>query len=456
MEMMDSTIIATSLPAIAADIGAEPIALKLAMTSYLVALAIFIPVSGWMADRFGARTVFRWAILVFMLGSLACAVSNSLPAFVGARFLQGMGGAIMSPLARLVLVRATPRENLVSAMAWLTVPALTGPMLGPPVGGFLTTFLSWHWIFLVNIPIGAAGILAATIYLPRTGFRSERSIDWRGFVLAGLCFAGLLFGISVISLPALPLAVGVATLLAGALSGWGYMLHARRTNEPLLDPRLFRHRLFRIAINGSFIFRIGVGATPFLFPLMVQLGFGLTPFETGLILLFSALGAILAKFTARPIFAGFGFRPLLLAATVLSAGVLVMFGTFTPMTPVWVMIGMMLFSGYVRSTYFSGINAMAFGDVPSEEAGQATAIFSVSTQLSLALGVAAAGGILEFIGWLRGGHLLNSDYATAFFVVAGLCVLALIPMMRLQRGEGGEISGHFSEVPDDQPLPPGK
>jgi MFS family permease len=217
MENMDSTVIATSLAEIARDIGTEPVALKLALTAYLVSLAIFIPISSWMADRFGARRVFCWAMVVFMLGSLCCAMSNSLFTFVLSRFLQGMGGAMMTPVARLVLVRATPRNQLVDAMAWLSIPGLIGPIVGPPVGGFITTFFSWHWIFLINIPIGLCGILLVNVFLPEWQRNKPRPMDFPGFFLAGAAFAGWVFGISVVTLPALPVSYGVATLIGGTL-----------------------------------------------------------------------------------------------------------------------------------------------------------------------------------------------------------------------------------------------
>src|SRR4051794_7046094 len=235
MENMDSTVIATSLPAIANDIGTSPVALKLALTSYLVSLAIFIPISGWMADRYGAKRVFRAAIGVFMLGSIACALSGSLLAFVFARFAQGLGGAMMTPVARLVLVRATPKRELVSAMAWLTVPALIGPLVGPPVGGFITTFFTWHWIFLINVPIGVAGIWLATRVLPDIAPAGSRPIDIAGVLLSAIAASGVVFGLSVVSLPALPPIVGIATLIAGVVSGVIYVGHARRTANPILD-----------------------------------------------------------------------------------------------------------------------------------------------------------------------------------------------------------------------------
>lgn len=442
MEMMDSTVIATSLPAIAADIGATPIALKLAMTAYLVALAIFIPVSGWMADRFGAKTVLRWAILVFMAGSLACAFSSSLPEFVAARFLQGIGGSMMTPLARLILVRATPKSQLVSAMAWLTIPALFGPMAGPPIGGFLTTYLSWHWIFFINIPIGLIGIVSTSIFLPKIGRGPKKKLDWTGFVLLGVAFSGVLFGLSVISQPTLPPQVGPLTLAAGSLSGLLYYLHTRRSDAPLLDPRLFRHATFRTAIIGGTLFRIGFGAFPFLFPLLLQIGFGMTPFQSGLITLFGAVGAFSAKFMAQPIYVRFGFKWVMASMAVASASLMAANGFFTVQTPVWLIISALLGSGLVRSTFFTGTNAMCFAEVDDAESGQATAIFAVATQISFALGVAVAGGILEFATSQNGGVLRAADFPLAFFIVAAISVFALVPYLFLARDAGSAVSGH--------------
>lgn len=442
MEMMDATVIATSLPAIAADIGAEPVTLKLAMTAYLVALAIFIPISGWTADRFGAKNVFRVAILIFMAGSLACAFSGSLESFVASRFLQGMGGSLMTPLARLVLVRSTPRKELVNAMAWLTVPALFGPIMGPPVGGFLTTFLSWHWIFFINIPIGLLGILAATIFLPTIPPGSQRPIDWPGFLLLAIAFSGVVFGLSVISLPALPPLIGVATTVLGLCTGALYLVHARKAEFPLLDPALFRLPMFRSAIAGAMLFRVGMGAVPFLLPLMMQLVFHMTPFEAGLVILFQAVGALSAKFTASRAYSAFGFRNLTMALAVLSSIFLAINGTFTPTTPAWMMGGFLLVGGMVRSTFFTGVNAMSFADVTAEESGQATALYSVLTQLSLALGVAVGGGALELFSFLSGGEVSLTDFKNAFFIVAGISLLAFVPFSLLPKNAGSDVSGH--------------
>jgi EmrB/QacA subfamily drug resistance transporter len=453
MENMDSTVIATSLPAIAADIGAEPISLKLALTAYFVALAIFIPLSGWMADRFGARNIFRWAIAVFVIGSILCAFSYSLETFVGSRFLQGMGASMMTPIARLVLVRATPRGELVRAMAWLTIPALIGPLTGPPVGGFLTTFLSWQWIFWINVPIGIAGIVLATIYLPRIETRTPRPIDFPGFVLAGMAFAGIIFGLSVISLPAIPTVAGYIAVAVGCGAGLAYWRHTRQTAHPLLDPRLFRNRMFRSAILGGSLFRIGVGATPFLLPLMLQLAFGLSPFESGLITFIGAIGAISSKLVAERLFAGFGFPRVLSFASIGACMLLAINGTFTPETSHLFLYLVLLVTGLLRSIFFTGVNALGFADVDEREASQATAITAVSQQLAIAFGVAVAGGALELSSRLTaGGELGLDDFHTAWFVVAGVSLLSALPFLRLSPDAGGDISGHRKAAPE--PIEP--
>ena len=290
MENMDSTVIATSLPAIAADIGTNPLALKLAVTSYLLSLAVFIPVSGWTADRFGARTVFRSAIAIFMLGSIGCALSDSLTHFVVARIFQGIGGAMMTPVGRLILVRTVDRRELINAMVWVTMPALVGPLIGPALGGFITTYITWHWIFLINIPIGIAGIVLATLFIE--DLRAERPdpFDAVGMVLAGLGIGGLAFGGSVLGLDFLPLPVVLALIGGGAVAAYAYVAHARRTPTPVLDLSLLAIPTMRAAVVGGFIYRSGIGAMPFLLPLLLQLGFGLTPFQSGLITL-SNVGA---------------------------------------------------------------------------------------------------------------------------------------------------------------------
>ena len=441
MENMDSTVIATSLAAIAEDIGTDPISLKLALTAYLVALAIFIPISSWMADRFGARNVFRAAMLVFMCGSVACAFSSSLGTFVGARFVQGMGGAMMGPVARLVLVRATPRHKLVDAMAWLTIPALIGPIVGPPFGGFLTTFFSWHWIFIINVPIGLLGIALVSLVLPNEVRNAPRRIDRKGFVLAGSAFALFAFGCSVVSLPAVPPLYGAVAAAAGIGLGAIYVRHALRTEYPLLDLRLLQFPVFRTSIVAGTFFRLGQGATPFLFPLRLQLSFGMTPFESGMVTFAGAIGALAAKFVANWLFARFGFKYPLVIATAVSAAGIVAMGTYVPGTPIPLILAVLVFTGFWQSVFWTGSNAFVFADIEDKDAGQANVISQVWGQLMFAMGVALGGGILELTHKLRGGGGIElADFHVAFYAVAAVGFIATLLFLRLPDNAGHQLT----------------
>ncbi|RWP29776.1 MFS transporter [Mesorhizobium sp.] len=438
MENMDSTVIATSLPTIAVDLQTSPVALKLALTAYLVSLAVFIPISGWMADHFGAKAVFRAAIAVFIVGSIACAVSNSLPAFVVSRFLQGIGGAMMTPVGRLVLVRATPKSELVAAMSWLTVPAL----LGPPVGGFITTYFSWHWIFLINVPIGLIGIWLATRFLPETEAAPSPPLDFIGYVLSGLAASGIVFGLSVVSLPALPPIAGFLTVAVGLVSAVLYLLHARRAKNPLLALELFRNQVFRASVLGGGLFRIGIGAVPFLLPLMFQIGFGLTPFQSGMITFVAAIGAIGMKFVTALIFRVAGFRRVLIFGSLIAAASIAINGLLTPETPYLLILAILLAGGFIRSMFFTGINALAYAEISTADTSRATPIAAVFQQLSIALGVALAGGILEVSTTIHGGALTLSDFHIAFFIVAAVSAAASLSFMRLAPNAGNAVSGH--------------
>ncbi|MCJ8517656.1 EmrB/QacA subfamily drug resistance transporter [Pseudorhizobium tarimense] len=442
MEQMDSTVISTALPAIAADLGVGPITLKLALTSYMVALAVFIPISGWMADRFGAKKIFRIAILVFIIGSIFCAVSGSLLQFVLSRFLQGMGGAMMTPVGRLVLLRTTKRSELVSAMALLTIPALAGPLTGPPVGGFITTYFSWHWIFIINVPIGLLGIVLSGIYLPNLDHLRPPPIDWTGFFLVAVAAAGTVFGLSVVSLPALPPFVGIATTAVGILCGALYFRHARRHPSPILSFSVFENEAFRAATSSGTIFRIATGAIPFLMPLMLQLAFGLNPFRSGMITFAGALGALTVKFIARRVFAATGFKATLITASILAACTTAANGFFTPDTSHALIIAFLVMSGLCRSFFFTGSNALSYSEIDDAQASHATSIASVLQQVSLALGVAFAAFILEASSVLHGTHLQLADFHLAFFIVAGVSLLAVVPLLGLSRDAGAAASGH--------------
>ena len=322
MENMDSTVIATSLPAIARALGTNPLALKLAVTSYLLALAICIPASGWTADRFGARHIFRIAIGVFVLGSIGCALSRSLEEFVLARIVQGMGGAMMTPVGRLILVRSIDKRLLVHAMSLVTIPALVGPICGPPLGGFITTYASWHWIFIINVPIGLAGLAMATRYIPDVRTERPAPFDFVGFILSGLGIGGLAFGLSVMGLEFLPIGVVAALLGVGAASAAAYIVYARHKAAPILDLGLLKLPTFRASILGGFLFRLGIGALPFLLPLLLQLGFDLTPFQSGLITFTGALGSMFMKAAVAGVLRRLGYRPVLIYNSLLSAAFL--------------------------------------------------------------------------------------------------------------------------------------
>lgn len=442
MEQMDATVISTALPAIAADLGVGPITLKLALTSYMVALAMFIPISGWMADRFGAKTIFRLAIFAFIVGSIFCAVSETLLQFVLSRFLQGAGGAMMTPVGRLVLLRTTKRSDLVSAMALLTIPALIGPLTGPPVGGFITTYFTWHWIFIINVPIGFLGIWLSGIYLPKIESVRPPPIDWLGFFLTAMAAAGIVLGLSIVSLPALPPAFGMTAAGLGIFCAILYVRHARRHPSPILRLTIFRNEAFRIATTSGTIFRVATGAIPFLMPLMLQLAFGLNPFQSGMITFAGALGALTVKFIARRVFAVTGFKVILIAACVLGAAATAANGFFTPQTSHALIIALLVMSGLCRSFFFTGSNALSYSEIDDSEASQATSIASVLQQVSLALGVAFAAFILEASSSLSGFPLQLADFHLAFFVVAGVSLLAVVPLLALSRNAGAAVSGH--------------
>src|SRR5579862_12177 len=444
MENMDSTVIATSLPAIATDIGTNPLALKLAVTSYLLSLAVFIPASGWTADRFGARTVFRAAIAVFVLGSIGCALSGSLTDFVVARIVQGMGGAMMTPVGRLVLVRTISKRELVGAMAWVTTPALIGTVLGPPVGGFITTYATWHWIFLINVPIGLVGIVLATRFIPDVRAEHHVRFDLRGMVLAGLGIAGVAFGLSVLGLNFLPWWVVVALVVGGACFVAAYLVHARHTANPALDLSLFRIPTFRASVLGGFTFRLGIGAMPFLLPLMLQVGFGKSPFQSGLITFASAVGAMGMKMAAVTVLRRFGFRNILVTNAVISAGFLATCAAFTQATPAAVMVALLLVGGFFRSLQITSINTIAYADIEPARASRATSLVSVGQQLSLSAGVAVGALAVELTERFRdAGPLAAADFPPAFLVVAAISALSVLIFAQLPPDAGAELANRM-------------
>src|SRR5512133_716658 len=446
MENMDSTVIATSLPAIAADIGTSPLTLKLAVTSYLLSLAVFIPVSGWTADRFGARTVFRTAIAVFMLGSIGCALSGSLYHFVVARIVQGMGGAMMTPVARLILVRSIDRRELVNAMVWVTLPALIGPLIGPALGGFITTFISWHWIFLINIPIGFAGIVLATIFIEDVRAETPDPFDPIGAVLAGLGISGLVFGGSLLGLNLLPTSAVLALIVLGAVAAYAYVLHARRTPAPVLDLSLLAIPTMRAAVVGGFIYRCGIGAMPFLLPLLLQLGFNLTAFESGLITLSNVVGAMGMKTVIPIILRQYGFRRVLVLNALVSAVLVATCATFTPGVSFAGIVAVLIVGGFFRSLEFTSINTIAYADVDNRRMSRATALVSVAQQVSISVGLAIGALAVDLTLWARARDTIKAaDFQPAFLAIAVIAASASLLFARLPADAGAELAHRTTE-----------
>ncbi|HML06682.1 MAG TPA: DHA2 family efflux MFS transporter permease subunit [Xanthobacteraceae bacterium] len=442
MENMDSTVISTSLPAIARALGTNPLALKLAVTSYLLALAICIPASGWTADRYGARHVFRIAIGVFVLGSIGCALSHSLEEFVLARIVQGMGGAMMTPIGRLILVRSIDKRLLVNAMALVTIPALIGPICGPPLGGFITTYASWHWIFIINVPIGLVGIVMATRYIPEVRAERPDRFDFVGFVLSGLGIGGLAFGLSVMGLEYLPGGVVIALIGIGAVSAAAYVLHAKRAAAPILDLNLFRFATFRASIFGGFMFRLGIGALAFLLPLLLQIGFDLTPFQSGLITFTGALGSMFMKAAVARVLKRFGYRPVLVYNSLVSGAFLAACASFVPGMPFAAMIAILLVGGFFRSLQFTAINTIAYAEIEPRLMSQATTLVSVAQQLALSTGVAVGALVVELTLRLKHGSEIGAmDFPPAFLAVGLLTAAAALIFLRLPPEAGAELAG---------------
>jgi EmrB/QacA subfamily drug resistance transporter len=442
MQNLDSTVVATALPAIAQDFGSNPIHLKLALTTYLLTIAVFLPASGWMADRFGARLVFRAAIAVFMVGSALCGLSRSIEMLVFARIVQGIGGSMMVPVGRLVVLRTVPKSELVAALSWLTVPALVGPILGPPVGGFLTTYASWPWIFWINIPVGVLGIVLATRYVPDLHGEGRIRFDTSGFFMTGLGLAAFMTGSTTLGLNLLPLAVDVIFIAGGVALLIAYWLHARRSNHPILDLSLFRIPTFWHSVIGGSVFRLGIGATPFLLPLLLQLGFGMNPFQSGLITFATAIGAVVMKFTAPQIIKRYGFRNVMIVNTVVTAVFTALPAIFVPTTPAVVMVSLLLIGGFFRSLQFTAINALSFADVSHSQMSQATTMTSVAQQIAVSLGITIGAIALQLSSTAHGGAITADVFWPAFVTVGITTLLSVVSFWMLAPDAGTEMSGH--------------
>ncbi len=453
MENLDSSVVATSLPAIARDLAVDPIALKLAFTSYLLAIAVFTPISGWCADRFGARTVFRSAIVVFVCGSVLCGLSSSLEGFVAARIVQGLGGAMMVPVGRLVLVKSVPRSEYVRALSWLTVPALLGPMMGPPVGGFITTYFDWRWIFWINVPISIVGFVLVSLFIDNIKEEDTPALDRIGFLLSGLGLAGFVFGIAASGIGLIPDSVVAVLVGGGSVLLVLYVRHALSATHPLIDVRLLKYASFRANIIGGSVFRLGIGAIPFLLPLMLQVGFGLSAFQSGSLTFASAAGSMLMKLTAPPILRRFGFRTVIIFNVFVSSAFVMACGFFTALTPWPVIMAVLLVGGFFRSLEFTAFNALGYADIPRPSISQATSFAAVAQQVSVASGISLAAFSLETARSLRGETMLVPADFTFAFIVSGLAsCLAVLVAFGLRPDAGAEVSGHRRKASAAEPA----
>jgi len=442
MQNLDSTVIATALPTIARSLDESPLTLNVAITCYLLSLAVFIPISGWTADRFGARRVFSAAIVVFTLGSIGCGMANSLAALVAARILQGMGGALMVPVGRLVLLRTVEKSDLVRAMSYVSVPALIGPVMGPPLGGFIVTYWSWRWIFFINIPIGILGIVLVNMLVGDLKESGRRPFDFGGFALTGVGLATLAFGFENVGRGALPSILVAALLIVGTACTVLYVRHARRVAHPIIDLALFQIPTYAAASIGGFLFRMGLGALPFLLPLMLQVGFGLDALSSGLLTFASAAGAMTMKMTAARIIRTLGFRIVLVGDAVVSALFLFGYSLFRPDTPHLVIFLALLAGGFFRSLQMTSINTLSYADVPPPMLSRATSLTSMAQQLSQTVGVATGALLLQVVLALRGGGALTApDFYPAFVGVAMISLLSVPFFLRMAPDAGAEVSG---------------
>jgi EmrB/QacA subfamily drug resistance transporter len=443
MEQIDGTVLATALPTMARDFGVTAVNMSVALTAYLLSLAVFIPASGKIADRYGARNVFRGAILTFTIGSILCAQAPSLGFLVGARLLQGLGGAMMVPVGRLVLLRSVAKSELVSAMSWMLVPALAGPVLGPPLGGFIVSYLSWHWIFYINVPIGIGGIALATRFI--TDFREPTSsrFDFPGLVLSGTALSCLIFGCEFAShgLPSLTLTIALFAI--GIITGTLYILYARRVPEPMLDLSLMRVPTFGLSVIAGSLSRMTAGSLPFLLPLMMQLGFGMSAAASGAITFMTAAGSLVMKAAATPILRRFGFRRALIWNAIIASSLIAICALFRPGWPMWAIYVVLLIGGFFQSLQFTAYNTVAFAEISPARSSAAMSFYSTFQQLMLSMGICLAATALNVSAAITGATRPTlDDFSVAFLVVTGFSILAAPVSMRYAKDAGDEMTGY--------------
>ncbi|MBB3592069.1 EmrB/QacA subfamily drug resistance transporter [Rhizobium sp. BK529] len=445
MENVDATVLATALPTMARDFGVGAPAMSIALTSYLLSLAIFIPASGRMADSFGSRTVFRSAIAVFVIGSILCALAPTLPFLVLARLLQGIGGAMMMPVGRLVLMRSVDRKDMVSAMSWLLVPALIGPIVGPPLGGFIVTYLDWRWIFYINVPIGIIGMIFVSIYIDEVKGKAAGPFDTIGFILSGISLGSLLFGFELSSHEG-EASLSILLIATGLLFGIAYLRHARKHPAPIMDFSLMKVPSFGTSVIAGSLTRITQGAQPFLLPLLFQIGFGLSAAAAGQIVISTALGALFMKPLAKAVFRRVGFRRSLIINGILGTIGYGLCAAFRPDWPMPLIFIALVLSAFFMSFQFTAYNTIAYDEIGQDRMSSATSFYTTFQQLMLSLGICigalALHGSMAFSG-VETPEL--GDFSAAFIVVTLISICATFWNLRFSPTAGEEISGYRSK-----------
>ncbi len=445
MQALDTTILNTAVPAIAKALGVAPLSMKAVLSSYTLSLAVFIPISGWMADRFGTRQVFAWAIGTFTLGSFLCGVSNNIHLLVACRVLQGFGGAMMVPVGRLTLVRTFPKSELIRAMSFVAIPGLVGPMLGPVAGGFIVGYLDWRMIFFINLPVGLLGLYLVYRHLP--DYREEKSppLDFAGLLLFGLGIGLLAYVLEVFGEHTLSTGVLMSLLLTSIICLIAYGLRASHIEFPLLKLKLFGIRTFRASVAGSFFTRLGIGGIPFLLPVLYQVGLGFTPIQSGLLIMPQAAAAISLKVVLRKILQRFGYRRVLVFNTVMLGVMTLSFATIGAGTPVWLIVMQVFIFGMFTSLQYSSMNTLVFADVPDEQTSGASAITSTVQQMSISFGIATA-SLLTAVFVSDRFHTaapeMISGIHKALIILGAWTVLSSLIFRELKKNDGNALSLH--------------
>jgi EmrB/QacA subfamily drug resistance transporter len=444
MESLDTTILNTAVPTIAAALKVAPLSMKAVLSSYTLSLAVFIPISGWMADRFGTRRVFASAIGLFTLGSLACGISTNIHELVACRVLQGCGGAMMVPVGRLTIVRTFAKSELVRAMSFVAIPGLIGPMLGPIAGGLIVGYLHWRLIFFVNLPIGLIGLVMVFLHLPDYREKSN-PLDVVGLILFGSGIALLSYVLEVFGEHTLSATEILGLLAISILLLAGYGLHASKALYPLLELSLFRIRTFRAAVSGSFFTRLGIGGIPFILPLLYQVGLGFTPIQSGLLMMPQAIAAMSLKMTMPWILTRLGYRGVLISNTVILGLIISLFATFGVGTPVWMMVALAFCFGFFSSLQYTSMNTLVYADVTEQQASGASSIASTMQQMSMSFGVAWASLVTGFFipdRFHSSAPQMIHGIHSAVFVLGGITILSTIVFRELRSTDGSATSQH--------------